>query len=107
MTLGSFGPRRARRRKIYIRGILRICSALLLGTGVIEAANGIAYGLAVSVGLAISVATAILGAIVIVHVIGLMLAARDRMAGYALVGFTAFVSLRSSGLWRWRLSART
>ena len=91
MTLGSYGPRRARHRSNILQGILLVCSALLLGVGVIESANGIAYGLAGSVGLAISVATTILGVFAVVQVIGLMLASRDRVVGYALVGFTALV----------------
>ena len=100
MTLGSYGPRQARRRSNLLQVILLVCSTLLLGVGVIEVANGIAYGLAGSVGLAISVATAVLGAIVIVHVTGLMLAARDRVAGYGLVGVTALVWIVAMALER-------
>lgn len=80
--------------------ILFACSLLLLGIGVTQMSNGIAYGLAESIGLTVGVVTAILGAFCVIQVFGMLLALRDRIVGYALVGLTALAWVAAMALER-------
>ena len=93
-------PRSQRQQPNALQILLLACSLLLLGAGITQVANGIAYGMAESVGLVVTVAAAILGAFCIVQVFGLLLALRDRIVGYALVGLTALAWIAAMALER-------
>ena len=98
---GDFYPvPRSQRQQPNALQILLLACSLLLGAGITQVANGIAYGMAESVGLVVTVAAAILGAFCIVQVFGLLLALRDRIVGYALVGLTALAWIAAMALER-------
>jgi hypothetical protein len=86
---GNVGPRPVSRQGNACQTVLLASSLLLLGVGVTHMANGIAYGLPGGVGLTIALATAILGTFCVVQVLGMLLALRDHIAGYVLIGLTA------------------
>ncbi len=102
MTL-SGGPRPRPPQPNAYQVIVLACSLLLLGVGVTQMTSGIAYGLAESIGLTISVVTAILGAFCVIQVFGMLLALRDRIVGYALVGLTALAWVAAMALERARV----
>ena len=102
MTL-SGGPHLRPRQLNAYQVILLACSLLLLGVGVTQMANGIAYGLAESIGLTVGVVTAILGAFSVIQVFGMLLVLRDRIVGYALVGLTALAWIAAMALERARM----
>ena len=100
---GGFGPRPVSRQGNAFQTVLLACSLLLLGVGIIQMANGIAYGLPGGVGLTITLATVILGAFCVVQVLGMLLALRDRIVGYALTGLTALAWVVVMALERGRM----
>ncbi len=91
---GGFGnfSRPTRSRQITVLPvILLVSSLLLLGVGVSQMTNNIAYGMPARIGLDIPAATAIMGAICLILVTGLLLATRQRIIGYVLICATALI----------------
>ncbi len=82
-------------RRTYIQGIpghratvlpttLSVTSLVLLGLGVTQMANNIAFGMPTQIGLDIYMATALLGGVCALQALGLLLVMRRLVIGYAL-----------------------
>ncbi|HEX6540438.1 MAG TPA: Clp protease N-terminal domain-containing protein, partial [Ktedonobacterales bacterium] len=97
----------SQRRANLLPVALIVGSLLLLGVGITQMANTIVYGMPAQISLAVSVATAILGAICAIQAAGLLLAARHRAVGYALVLVTALFWIIMSILGRTHILSAT